>query len=134
MNWGRPRADLGHYNKNGSKKHYVADSNEWRLSNLLLDEILKNKPNLKKPNLQAWAKEIDLMIRRDSRTPEQIEKVILWTQHHDNWWWSRVLCAEKLRKQFDTLEAQMASPQKGKEPERFRKKREDLTGTGEMEV
>jgi hypothetical protein len=57
------------------------------------------------------------MIRRDSRTPEQIEKVILWTQHH-NWWWSRVLSAEKLRKQFDTLEAQMVSSKKGNEPER----------------
>jgi len=108
------------------RKYYVEGSEELRLASLLLQEIQNNKPNFKQPNLQTWAKEIDLMIRRDSRTPEQIEKVILWTQHH-NWWWSRVLSAEKLRKQFDTLEALMVSSQKGKEPERPKEKPRILT-------
>jgi hypothetical protein len=39
-----------------------------------------NNPKVKEPNFTSWAKHIDLMIRIDKRTPEEIEKMIIWSQ------------------------------------------------------
>ena len=62
-------------NKNDKNiKIYVEGSDELRLSTFLLEEIRKNKPDFKQPNLQSWAKEVDLMIRRDGRKPERIRQ------------------------------------------------------------
>jgi hypothetical protein len=115
---GRGGAEVGHYNKNDKNdkniKHYVEGSDELRLSTLLLEEIRKNKPNYREPNLQAWAKEIDLILRRDNRSPEAIERVIRWAQsdHGDGtgrWkgWASNILSPGKLREKFDELEIKM---------------------------
>ena len=88
------------------KKEYVESSDELRLAQLLLEKIRHNKPTLKEQNLQNWAKDIDLMIRRDGRTPERIHEVISWCQDNE-FWWKNVLSTSKLRKQFDRLEAEM---------------------------
>jgi hypothetical protein len=85
---------------------FVEDSEPLRLAQFLLQEILKNKPTLKRPNLQAWAGDIDLLLRRDGRTSKRIREVISWTQG-DSFWWRNILSARKLREQFDTLEARM---------------------------
>jgi phage replication O-like protein O len=101
--------------KNGAhkikkEKIHVEGSTELRLAALLLEEIQKNKPNFKQPNLQTWAKEIDLMLRRDKRSVEAIERVIRWAQsdHGDGerWkgWAAVILSAGKLRGKFDELE------------------------------
>ncbi len=84
------------------KKAFLSDSIEIRLSNFLFSHILKNNPKAKKPNIQSWAKTIDLMIRADNRTPEDIRAVIAWSQK-DSFWGSNILSASKLRKQFDQL-------------------------------
>lgn len=117
-------------NKNVKNKEYVEGSDELRLASLLLEEIRKNQPTCREPNLQTWAKEINLMIRRDGRTPDQIEKVIRWCQG-DAFWWKNILSASKLRKQFDRLEAEMASP-KGKVKEMPQAEYKDLTGGGRL--
>jgi len=92
-----------------------------RLAELLLSEIRRRKPDYRKPDLKAWAKHIDLMIRRDKRNPERIREVIEWCQL-DDFWQSNILSTEKLRKQFDKLEMDMekrpgrqavAPPQRG---------------------
>jgi len=62
-------------------KTFLPDSIEIRLSELLLEKILFRNPNFKKPNIQAWAKDIDLMIRLDSRLPGDIQKVVEWCQN-----------------------------------------------------
>lgn len=97
-----------------SKKHYVEGSTELRLASLLLEEIRKNKPNLKQPNLQVWARDIDLLLRRDNRSVEAIERVIRWAQaDHGNgtgdWkgWAAVILSPGKLRDKFDELEVRM---------------------------
>lgn len=106
-----------HLNRCPQKKHnkrkrlYIDSSIEFQLATLLLERIQKNKKernlsHLKQPYLQKWAREIDLMIRRDGRSPEQIRKVIEWCQK-DPFWWRNILSPEKLRKQFDRLEAEM---------------------------
>ena len=82
------------------------NSNEFRLSELLLNLILERKPDFKKPNLQSWSKHIDCMIRLDGRTPECIEAVIRWCQR-DSFWQSNILSTAKLREQFDQLEMRM---------------------------
>jgi len=96
------------------EKTFTSDSNEIRLAALLLNLILTQKPDLKKPNLQTWAQDVDRMIRLDSRTPERIEAVIRWVQQ-DQFWAGNVLSPRALRKHFDTLESRMRRPSaKGK--------------------
>jgi hypothetical protein len=103
---GTPRATNKNYKNINTL--YVEGSSEFRLAKLLLEEIRKNKPDYKEPNMQAWTRDIDLMIRRDGRNPEQIRRAILWAQG-DSFWWKNVLSPSKLRKQFDRLEAEMES-------------------------
>ncbi len=89
------------------KSLFVESSNELRLAELLRALIKKNNPNANTPeNLQAWAKVIDLMIRIDNRTPDQIEEVLRWSQA-DTFWWKNIRSTGKLRKQFDELTVRM---------------------------
>jgi len=96
-------------------KTFDQNSDEFRLAALLFERIQSRKDDLKKPNLQAWAKHIDLMMRKDKpkRTAERIERVIRWCQNDSgnggNWrgWQNNILSTEKLREKFDKLELQM---------------------------
>lgn len=98
-----------------SNKIFAEDSIELRLALLLLQEIRKNKPDFKQPHLEAWAQEIDRMIRIDGRSPERIAQVIRWAQsdHGDGsrWrgWAANILSAAKLREKFDVLEIRMGA-------------------------
>ncbi len=85
-----------------STKTYSPNSDEFRLSALLLDLIIRRNPKHKKPDLQKWARHIDLAIRRDHRTPDEVERVIRWCQT-DSFWQNNILSTDKLRKQFDQL-------------------------------
>jgi predicted phage replisome organizer len=76
------------------------------LSQQLLDKIQKNNPKAKQPNIIAWAKNIDLMIRIDKRDVADIRSVIDWCQK-DNFWKSNILSTDKLRQQFDQLYIKM---------------------------
>jgi len=85
---------------------YGQNSDEFRLSELLLNLILKRRYSFKKPDLQKWAKHIDLMIRKDERDIIEIEKVIIWCQA-DTFWQNNILSTAKLRKQYDQLALKM---------------------------
>jgi hypothetical protein len=98
--------DTNKNDKNVKNKEYVEDSDELRLASFLLEGILKNKPDFKRLNLQTWAKDIDLMIRRDGRNPDRIREVIHWTQN-DSFWRKNILSTGSLRKSFDRLEMAM---------------------------
>lgn len=84
------------------RKTFLSDSVEVRLSQLLFDLIRVRLPEAKAPNFQTWAKSVDLMIRQDHRTPEQIEAVIRFA-HADPFWQSNILSTAKLREKFDQL-------------------------------
>ena len=103
------------YKKNSFIKNknilFMEDSEEIRLASLLLCKILERKPSFKKPDLQTWAKHIDLAIRVDQRTPERIEELILWVQA-DLFWQNNILSTEKLREKFDQLELKMLADRK----------------------
>jgi DNA-binding Lrp family transcriptional regulator len=95
--------------KKKKKEPFVETSYELRLSRFLLDLLLNRQPDLKKPDLQKWAKEIDLMIRVDNRTPDEIEQVIRWCQQ-DSFWQTNIRSTRKLREKFDQLKDKMAHP------------------------
>jgi hypothetical protein len=78
------------------------------LAGLLKVEILRNSPTHKITQAQErqWGRTVDLMLRLDHRTPEQIAEVIRWAQH-DDFWMTNILSMEKLRKQFDQLSLKM---------------------------
>jgi len=92
-----------------SNNKYSQNSNEFRLSNLLLELIVKRKPDLKKPDLQKWGVHVDRMIKIDKRDPEEIGEVIKWCQG-DDFWKNNILSTEKLRKQYDQLVLKMKKP------------------------
>jgi len=93
--------------KNVKNITFRQNSIEFRLSELLLNLILERRNSFKRPDLQRWAKHIDLMIRVDKREPEEIEEVIEWCQR-DPFWQNNVLSAAKLRSQFDQLALKMS--------------------------
>ena len=78
--------------------------------------MLLNKPDhrdlqngKKDATINRWAKDIDLMIRRDARDPKQVEEIIIWCQK-DKFWYKNILSGEKLREQFDRLGLDMKKP------------------------
>jgi hypothetical protein len=77
------------------------------LVEFFVQKILAWKPDFKIPSQAAkksWAKEFDLMLRKDDRSEERIKAVIEFATA-DDFWQSNILSAKKLRLQFDTLEA-----------------------------
>ena len=89
-----------------NKKIYVETSNEYRLAKYLFELIRKNNPEFKEPNIQTWALHIDRMIRIDKREISDIKIIMEWCQNHD-FWYSKILSTDKLRKQYDQLFMQM---------------------------
>lgn len=89
-----------------SIKTFSSDAPALRLAQLLFDLIRHANPEHKVPNLQTWAKHVDLMIRIDKRSPERIEDVIRWATR-DSFWSKNILSTAKLREKFDALVMKM---------------------------
>lgn len=89
-----------------TEKNYSEDSNEFRLSLFLLNNIRKRKSDYKIPDLQGWSKHSDYILRIDRRDINEVKKVILWCQS-DEFWQNNILSTAKLRKQYDKLVLQM---------------------------
>lgn len=94
--------------------HSPTSAAAQELANLLRSRILENNPTAKVTEAQTnkWAREADLMIRRDSRTPEQIRARIEWCQRHE-FWKGVVLSMGKVRTHFDKLTLGMAGKVNG---------------------
>jgi uncharacterized protein YdaU (DUF1376 family) len=86
-----------------------------RLAKRLADKILETNPKAKIGNITAWARHVDLMLRIDGRTPEEVEAVIDWCQR-DAFWCSNILSTKKLREKFDQLTAKMNPRKQAKSP------------------
>lgn len=95
------------------QEFFLSDSTEYRLANYLLNFILKRNPNHKKPDIQKWAKNIELMIRIDKRKSDDIKSVIEWCQkdiiEDGKWkgWANNILSPAKLREKYDILYIKM---------------------------
>ncbi len=88
--------------ENEKKRTFLVGSPEYQLSLHLFNGIRSNDSKAKEPDLQKWASEIDKLIRIDKRTPEEIAKVIEFSQS-DSFWKSNILSTATLRKQFPKL-------------------------------
>jgi len=82
-----------------------------RMSELLFNLIQRRNSGHKKPNIDSWAIHIDRMVRLDSRSAEDIEKVMRWCQN-DSFWQNNILSTEKLRKNYDQLKMKMGADYK----------------------
>jgi len=97
---------------NGKSDKYSPDADEFRLAEMLFEEIVTRKPDFKKPNLQKWAVHVGRMLKLDNRKVARIGEVIRWCQQ-DGFWQNNILSTEKLRDKFDQLELRMQETQKG---------------------
>lgn len=104
--------------KKKEPKSFSSDSNEIRLSELLLNFIRQRNPNHKQPNIQGWAKDIDRMIRLDKRPVDEVERVLKWCQT-DFFWKNNILSTSALREKFDQLALKMNSTKGGPTNGRF---------------
>ncbi len=96
-------------------KVFQEGSEEFRLSTLLLDNILAFNPRLLKPDLQKWSAEVDKMLRIDKRSVEEIETLIMWVSQ-DTFWKANILSTAKLREKFDQLWSKASAMQQAKKP------------------
>ncbi len=58
-------------------------------------------------DLIGWARDMDLLICIDQRSPDEIRRVIEWCQLPGGFWGPNILSGRKLREKFDTLSGQM---------------------------
>jgi hypothetical protein len=73
----------------------------------LADWIVLNKPDYKLPkDLRPWANTVRLMVEIDKRSIQRIVKVIDFSQTNE-FWFTNILSADTLRRQFDLLELKM---------------------------
>jgi hypothetical protein len=97
------------------EKIFSDSSDPYKLSSLLfeLSLTLNENSRLKRQTqkerertIQRWAKDIDLLLRRDGQEPSIVEEVIIWCKH-DDFWGANILSGSKLREKWDQLVMQM---------------------------
>lgn len=79
----------------------------------MLQKIKTKHPNFKNPNLDVWSKDINLAIKVDGRTADELEQCIDWiySQIGAAFWQKNILSGAKLRKNFDTMFMQAQASQ-----------------------
>lgn len=99
-------------NDNGikNKKNFEADSDPYLLAKFLENNITENNQKFPKSESQRqrWAKDFDLMIRRDKIDADDIAEVIEWCQR-DNFWRSNILSGKKIREKYQQLRMKIES-------------------------
>lgn len=91
-------------------KVFHEKSEPYMLAQFLEERIQKHTPEFKadEARRQRWAKDIDLMIRRDELDPDKIADVIVWA-HKSTFWKAFILSGKKLREKYLQLSIQMNS-------------------------
>jgi hypothetical protein len=89
------------------------ESFEMKFVNGFIILLKQRNEQMKEPNKQSWASEVDKMIRIDKRSEEDMVNVLKYAVK-DSFWQNNILSPMKLRKQFDTLYMQMKNNQKSK--------------------
>ena len=72
------------------------------LCTYFLKKLKERNPNFKAPNMKAWNKQMDLMLRIDARASESVKAAIDWISE-DQWYKANCLSPESLRKAFDKI-------------------------------
>lgn len=91
-------------------KVFHEKSDPYMLAQFLEEQIQRHTPEFKadESNRQRWAKDIDLMIRRDKLDPDKIADVIIWA-HRNTFWKAFIMSGKKLREKYLQLSIQMNS-------------------------
>ena len=89
-------------------------SAELRLAELLFSLILLRDPNFTKPDFGKWSIHIGRLMRVNNRTPEDIEKVVRYSQESEHWQ-QYILSTSGLRRNFQSLWAKANASEKKKE-------------------
>ena len=96
--------------ENGDTRAGAGDEQRPEIAALcerLAAAIRRNDPKAKpSPESQGWINAVRLLIDRDGRTLQEIERVIEWCQA-DEFWRGNILSAPKLREKFAQLALQM---------------------------
>lgn len=95
------------------KRIYEVDSAPYQLAQFLFEEIQKNNPEVRKPNLQTWSDDIRKMMELDGRKENQVRNMISWSQEHE-FWSGIILSAKKLREKYDQMRTQALNPKQSK--------------------
>ena len=106
------------------KKVYDHDSIFYKLALFFVEQIKRNNPNFKEPNLNNWSNDIRLMMERDNRTEKQIRYLMEWVQN-DSFEMANVMSPVKLRKRFDNLVMKVKQEKEIKSPETKRESQYD---------
>lgn len=86
----------GHYQK-------TIEPKAKEMAELLFSLHKQVDQNVKKPNIDSWAMDIEKINRLDGRSYEEIEKVIRWVKTPGNFWFANIMSGKKLRMQFSRL-------------------------------
>ena len=98
------------FEKNKSSTRCSPSTAAVTLAGQLRDSVRVRDPKAKAArteDLTGWARDIDLLIRIDQRSPDEIRRVIEWCQVPGGFWGPNILSGRKLREKFDTLSGQM---------------------------
>ena len=92
------------------KKVFEADSDPYLLAKFMEKCITENNPKFpqNESQRQRWAKDFDLMIRRDKIDADDIAEVIDWCQN-DSFWRSNILSGKKVREKYQQLRMRIES-------------------------
>ncbi len=91
-------------------KVFHEKSEPYMLARFLEEQIQNHTPEFKgsEERRQRWAKDIDLMIRRNGLDPDKIADVIVWA-HKNTFWKAFILSGKKLREKYLQLSIRMDS-------------------------
>jgi len=104
-----------------SKGGEEPDTEDVRLVQLLIDRMKENNPNsstlrrLTPTRKARWHRQFRLLLEADKRTPEEIERVIRFSQA-DSFWKGNILSMPKLREKWDQLWMKATSRNGSNEP------------------
>ena len=107
-----PSKKLEHNNTSNitkTKDIYLDDSDAYKLASYLFKKILERNPTHKRPNMQKWAKEIDVLLTTEKRDKHEVAEVIAWCQS-DSFWQNNILSTSKLREKYDQLNIKRKTP------------------------
>lgn len=89
-------------------KTFNENDKEYKLANYLSKQIAErlDRPLQEEKTLQKWSIEFERMVRLDKIDIDDVKDVLVYSQHNQ-FWQSNILSANKFRKQYLTLLAQM---------------------------
>ena len=103
----KEREDKSQANHPSRKTKLEIPEEAISLSQLLSDRIAENFPQHTAPTeaqMMEWAREAELIQRRDHHSWEQIRELLEWSQA-DSFWRRNILSMQKFRKQWNQLDA-----------------------------